>query len=137
MKKNQFIKTVFVGCLSVLSLSLMSCEKDAHKPPTIEFTSGTGYITTDGRVAKDSTINVSVKVTKVEDDIKSFNFSTSYDGAAASTVSNENIGKSEYGGFTRNVSYKTRSVAGQEKLIFTVTDADGNMNNKTLILTVN
>jgi hypothetical protein len=127
--------------LSVLTayfiLILISCDKEPEIPPTVELKTGAGYTFQDATVAKDSTLKVGIIATKTEDDLKTYNVSVSYDGAAStSTIENFTISSAEKALYDKDVTFSARNQAGVEKYYFTITDVDGNIVQKTLVFTV-
>lgn len=122
--------------MAVLALAY-SCEKDKRVPPALELKSGSGYVYTDTTLGLQDTFKVSVKATKTEDELNTFNVSYAYDGASTTTTSqNITLSKSQYNGYENDFSLVTRNQAGKEKWVFTVTDRDGNVTNKSVTITV-
>lgn len=122
-----------LAIIAFFIVSLFSCEKDERKPPKMEFKTTNGYAFTDQALKKDTSIKVGVIVTKVEDDLKTFNVSNAFDNSGSmNTVSNEAISGNEKTGFSRDLNIKTRNQVGTERYVFTVTDVDGNIQNLTL-----
>jgi len=134
-KKNQITCMLLTATL----LIFQGCkkEKDKHVPPDVTFITTTGYIYSDTTLPTDTTVQVGIVATRTEDELRTLNVSHSFDNSTA-TVSDTTIAVSgnEVGGFTRTINISTRPNAGTEKYIFTVTDKDGNITTKSLILTV-
>jgi len=131
-------KLVYV-LLAVSSLVYLSssCNKDKHVPPAMSFISGTGLVSKDSSIAKNTQITFSVKVDKKEDDLNTLNVSYQYDSTNTSTTKdNFNLSSSEQGGFTKNYNVTLRNQVGKEKWIFTCTDKDGNVSTLSAIITV-
>lgn len=127
----------YVVMISLFSLVFSACEKDAHIPPDISLKTGAGYTTADATVAKNQSIMVGVTGVKKEDDMINYNVSYAYDNATTTTTyQNFSLTGSEQQNFTKDVTFTTRNVAGTEKWIFTITDKDGNIAQKTIVLTV-
>jgi hypothetical protein len=137
MKKN--LKHSFGSIIfTIITLYLLSCEKDQHNPPKLEFKIASGYVSADKSLPKDTTIHIGIIATKTEDEFKSYNASYFYDNSSTSnTLENTSISKAEEDGFTRDYStIKTRNQAGTEKYTFTVVDKDGNVGSISLNFTV-
>jgi hypothetical protein len=131
MKQTEFF--IFsMALIATIATSIFSCKKDAHKPPVVEFKTGSGLYTVKGNnldtLLRNTTYTIGLKVTKVEDELKSLNVSVAYDGAATSTsVYNASTSHSQYDGFEDSRPIATRNQAGIEKFTFAVTDFDGNI----------
>ncbi|MCB0395214.1 MAG: hypothetical protein KDD36_01090 [Flavobacteriales bacterium] len=122
-----------------LTVSFFSCkkEKDAHVPPDVVFKTSAGYTSADATVGQGDTLLVGIVATKTEDDLKSFNVSYAYDGASSTTTfHNYFMTSSEYEGYSADTEIITRNQVGTEKWVFSIVDRDGNITQKTLILTV-
>ena len=115
-----------------------SCKKDEMIPPTIDFTTGTGYTSTDSHIALDTDfkIGVSAKRTEDKDDLKTFAVTVSFDGEAATTIDNVTIPAAQAGEFTKDYDLTTRNSVGTEKYSFTVTNRDGLITTRTITITV-
>ena len=115
-----------------------SCKKDEMIPPTIDFTTGTGYTSTDSHIALDTDfkIGVSAKRTEDKDDLKTFVVTVSFDGEAATTIDNVTIPAAQAGEFTKDYDLTTRNAAGTEKYSFTVTNRDGLITTRVITITV-
>jgi len=115
-----------------------SCKKDEMIPPTIDFTTGTGYTSTDSHIALDTDfkIGVSAKRTEDKDDLKTFVVTVSFDGEAATTIDNVTIPAAQAGEFTKDYDLTTRNAVGTEKYSFTVTNRDGLITTRTITITV-
>jgi hypothetical protein len=129
--------------LALLSIALIiafsSCKKntDAHIPPDLAFKTGGAYTSGDRTITQGDSIKVGIIITKKEDDIKNLNISYAYDGNTSTTTSqNVVMTAAEYGGYDHDFWITTRNTAGTEKWIFTVTDRDGNLAQKSITLTV-
>lgn len=133
------IKKIATGILffATVSVSSMSCKKDKHIPPTVNFKTGTGYTSNDGSAARNSTIKVGIIADKVEDDMLTYNVSYAYDGAAT-TVTNQTftLAGTEQQHYDKDVTFNIRNQAGTEKWTFTITDKDGNIAQKQITFTV-
>jgi hypothetical protein len=122
---------------ALMSVVLFACEKDAHIPPDITLKTGVGYTSADATVGKGQSITVGVVGVKKEDDMINYNVSYAYDNATTTTTfQNFSITGSEQQNFNKDVTFTTRNVAGTEKWIFTITDKDGNIAQKSIVLTV-
>lgn len=127
-------------CLAIIFgvASFSSCEKDEMIPPTLDFTTGSGYISSDAHVALNTNFKIGVvaKRTEDKDDLKTFVVTVSYDGAAATTVENLTLTSAQGAEFTKDYNLTTRNVAGTEKYTFTVTNRDGLITSKSITITV-
>ena len=132
-KTNNFI---FIIAIGVILFS--SCKKDEMIPPTIDFTTGTGYTSADAHIALITAfkIGVDAKRTEDKDDLKTFVVTVSYDGGAEATIDNVALTSAQAGEFTKDYDLTTRNVAGTEKYTFTVTNRDGLITSKSITVTV-
>ena len=65
------------------------------------------------------------------------NVSYAFDGATTTTTfQTYNLTGSERQNYDKDVTFTTRNQAGTEKWIFTITDKDGNIVQKQIVLTV-
>ncbi len=132
----------FKTCILFLTMTFgiisFSCEKDEMIPPTIDFTTGSGYTSADSHIALDTDfkIGVTAKRTEDKDDLKTFVVTVSYDGGAETTIDNVTIPAAQAGEFTKDYDLATRNTAGSEKYSFTVTNRDGLITTKTIMITV-
>jgi hypothetical protein len=118
-------------------LFLSSCEKDKHIPPDVSLKTGATYVSADATVPKDTTITIGFVAEKTEDELKTFNISYAYDGAGTTTTAETfTLSSSEEEHYEKAYTITTRDVAGIEKWIFTITDRDGNIAQKQIVLTV-
>jgi hypothetical protein len=128
--------------LSLVTLTtvifLSSCDKDKMIPPTIDFTTTTGYTFADTHIALNTAfkIGVDAKRTESKDDLKTFSVTRSYDGTAATTVENLTLTSAQAAEFTKDYNFITRNAAGTEKYTFTVTNKDGLITTKSITITV-
>ena len=136
------MKITFKTCILFLTLAFgvisFSCEKDEMIPPTIDFTTGSGYTSADSHVALDTDfkIGVTAKRTEDKDDLKTFVVTVSYDGGAETTIDNVTIPAAQAGEFAKDYDLTTRNTAGTEKYSFTVTNRDGLITTKIITITV-
>lgn len=133
------IKTIMKTTLLLVTFGFLfsSCEKDAHIPPNVTLKTGAGYTSADATVGKNQAIMVGITGEKVEDDMIKYNVSYAYDGASStSTFQDFNLSGSEQQHYDKDVTFTTRNQAGTEKWVFTITDKDGNIAQKTITLTV-
>ena len=131
---DQFM-AVFVAA-SVILLSSCKKEEDERVPPDLSFNMGVGYTFADKTVLVDDSVIIGAIATRKEDDLKSFNISVLYDGALAANYFTYFMTAAETGYYAKELRIKTRSQTGTEKWIFSVTDKDGNITQKTITLTV-
>jgi hypothetical protein len=133
------IKYFLIASLAIVFMNA-SCKKkkaDPHVPPGVEFKHGGNYVDGDRSAGKSDTLLVGITATKTEDDLKSYNVSYAYDGATASTTFyNYLMNDSEKTGYSHDVEIITRSQAGSERWVFSIVDRDGNITQKTIVLTV-
>jgi hypothetical protein len=124
--------------VSLVVISFSSCEKDKMVPPTIDFLTGTGYTSADAHIALNTNfkIGVDAKRTESKDDLKTFVVTRLYDGGAETTIDNVTLTSAQAGEFTKDYNLTTRGIAGVEKYTFTVTNRDGLITTKSIIITV-
>jgi len=124
----------------LFTLTTISCKKkkaDQHVPPDVEFKTGGTYTNVDRTVNKSDTIVVGITATKTEDDLKSYNVSYRFDGSTTSTTFfNYLLSDAEKSSYSRDVTFVTRNQAGSETWVFSIVDRDGNITQKTIVLTV-
>lgn len=132
-------------CLFILIFSLLllsfSCKKkkaDPHVPPDVSLKSGGAYTDGDKTLNRLDTILVGITASKTEDNLKSYNVSYYYDGATVSTTFyNYLLTPDEANSYSKDLKIGTRDQAGSEKWVFSIVDRDGNITQKTILLTVN
>ena len=107
-------------------------------PPTIDFTTAAGYTSADSHIALDTDLKIGVTAKRTEDndDLKTFVVTVSYDGGAEATIDNVTIPAAQAGEFTKDYTLTTRNTAGTEKYSFTVTNRDGLITTRAIIITV-
>jgi hypothetical protein len=134
MKKLIFLSLILV------SLCLLNCKKkkiDKHIPPDVTLKSGTKYITGDISLPRQDTVKIGIIAEKTEDDLKSYNASYAYDGATSTTTFyNYYLQSNEYEYYEKDIQIITRNQAGTEKWILSIVDRDGNITQKTILITV-
>ena len=137
------MKTLLIRCSFIILITtavalLPSCKKDKMIPPTIDFTSGAGYVSADGHLAVNTAfkIGVTAKRTEPNDDLKTFIVTKSYDGGAEATIENVTIPSAQAGEFTTEYPFTTRNQGGTEKYTFTVTNRDGLITTKSITIIV-
>lgn len=129
--------TLLVFCLALLSFSCKKKKVDKHIPPDVSFKSGGIYTDGDKTVNKKDTVVVGITATKTEDDLKSYNVSYYYDGApSSSTFYNYLLTTAEANSYSHDIKIVARNLAGKEKWVFSIVDRDGNITQKTIMLTV-
>lgn len=133
-------KKIIFACSILFTAFIFSCKKntDAHVPPDLSFATGGSYTAADRTIVHGDSILVGVRIVKKEDDLRTLNISYSYDGGSSITWApgSHTMTTAEYGGYSGDFKIYTRNVAGTEKWIFTVTDRDGNLAQKSITLTV-
>lgn len=125
--------------LAILSFAFVisSCEKDEHVPPNVSLKTGAGYTSTDAAVAKGTAVTVGFVAEKTEDELKTFNVSYALNGATTTTTAETvTLSSSEEDHYEKDYTFTTQNTAGTEKWIFTITDRDGNIAQKQIVLTV-
>lgn len=133
------MKKALTAFIAIILILTGACKKetDAHIPPELSFKTGAGYTSGDATINQSDSVLVGVVITKKEDDLRTLNISYAYDGATSSTTSiNYIMTAAEYGGYNHDFWIRSRNQAGSEKWIFTVTDRDGNLAQKSFTLTV-
>ena len=132
------LKTSILFLVLAFGIISFSCKKDEMIPPTIDFTTGSGYASADSHIAQDTDfkIGVTAKRTEDKDDLKTFVVTVSYDGGAETTIDNVTIPAAQAGEFTKDYDLTTRNIAGSEKYSFTVTNRDGLITTKTITIAV-
>jgi len=131
----KFNTTVFIALFAALIFA--GCEKDKHIPPNIALKTGTGYTSADASVGKNVAVKVGITADKVEDDMVRYNVSYAFDGATTTTTSQEfTLTGTDQQHYDKDVTFNTRNQAGSEKWLFTITDKDGNIAQKVIVLTV-
>ncbi|MFL5752162.1 MAG: hypothetical protein ACJ76F_02050 [Bacteroidia bacterium] len=135
MKKINFL--FLIPFLLLIAGSCKKKKKDAHVPPDVNLKSGGNYTSGDKTLAHGDSILVGIIAKKTEDDLRSYNASYAYDGAGTTTTFfNVYLSASEYEYYEKDLWLKTRAVAGSEKWTFSIVDKDGNITQKSLVLTV-
>ena len=131
-------KFLFLIGITILGMSA-SCKKntDPHIPPDLAFKTGAGYTSGNATITQGDSVLVGVVITKKEDDIRNLNISYAYDGnTTTTTLQTVIMTAAEYSGYNHDFWIHSRNVAGTEKWVFTVTDRDGNLAQKSFTLTV-
>ena len=122
---------------AAFSIAAVSCKKDKHVPPTVNFKTGAGYTANDVSIARNSAIKVGIVADKVEDDMFTYNVSYAYDGAATTVTSQTfTLAGTEQQHYDKDVTFTLRNQAGSEKWTFTITDKDGNITQKQITFSV-
>lgn len=121
-------------------VTITSCKKkkvDPHVPPDVVLKNGSIYTSSDKTLNKKDTIIVGIIATKTEDDLKSYNVSYSYDGnTTGTTFYNYVLTTNEATSYSSDIKIGCRNQTGTEKWTFTIVDRDGNLVQKTIVLTV-
>jgi hypothetical protein len=114
---------------------LFSCKKetDPRVHPDMVFKTGPGYTSANDTVPMQDTLTIGVIIDKTEDPLIALNVSVAYDGASSSTVHNQDLSGDHV---EHDQQVITRDQAGTESWIFSVTDRDGNITTKNIVLTV-
>ena len=124
-----------IGIALVAAPLLFSCKKesDPRVHPAMVFKTGPGYVSANDTVHMQDTLTIGVVIDKTEDPLIALNVSVAYDGASSSTVHNENL-SGDHVEYDQQVI--TRAQAGSENWSFSVTDRDGNITTKSILLQV-
>ncbi len=131
------LTTVILFCLSVFFVNCKKKKGDARIPPNVTLKTGGKFISGDVTLPKQDTIMVGITATKTEDNLKSYNASYAYDGAASTTTFfNYLLAESEYNNYSKDLQIVTRNQAGSERWVFSIVDRDGNITQKTIVITV-
>jgi hypothetical protein len=133
-------KTRIILLIVLPLIMAFSCKKkkaDPHVPPDVTFKTGGKFISGDCTKAKQDTFWVGITATKTEDDLRSYNASYAYDGAAnTTTFFDYKLQPNEYESYSKDLQIITRNQNGNEKWVFTIVDRDGNLVQKTINITV-
>lgn len=121
--------------LGLVAGSVMACRKetDPRVPPAMVFRTGPGYTAMNDSVSLSDTLLIGVIIDRTEDPLIALNISVAYDGAGSTTVRNVPL-NGEHVEVDEVVA--TRAQAGTERWIFSVTDRDGNVTTRDLLLWV-
>ncbi len=134
------MKTITTLLILATSVFLCNCKKakaDPHIPPNVEYKTGGKYISDNVTLPKQDTVMIGMTATKTEDNLKSYNVSYAYDGASTTnTFFNYLLAESEYNGYSKDVTIVTRNQAGSERWVCSMVDRDGNITQKTIVVTV-
>lgn len=134
------IKKTIILLIVFVSLMNISCKKpktDPRVPPDVKFKTGTGFTVSDITIKKNDTLKVGITSTKTEDNLKSYNVSYAYDGASSTTnFFNYFLQESEYSYYEKDIQIISRNQNGTERWVFSIVDRDGNLTQKTIVLTV-
>ncbi len=129
------LKLIFA--ILIAAFIAWSCEKDKRVPPDLSFRTGTNFISRDTTVGKDTEVVVGVIAQMTEDFLKTFSVSHAYDNNATTTTDTTiALGNTSNAHYETFYPIQTRNQAGTEKWIFTITDMDGNIAQKQIVLTV-
>ena len=136
--KNSTTLSLLTFVIILFSFSCKKTKADQHVPPDVTFKSGGIYTDGDKTVNKKDTIVVGLTATKTEDDLKSYNVSYLYDGATSSTTFyNYVLTAAEANSYSHDIKLGARNQSGTEKWVFSIVDRDGNITQKTIVVTVN
>lgn len=135
--KNSKIMIVLTAVIFSVSAFMQSCKEDERVPPDVVFKTGGSYTSANATVAAGDTVLVGITADKTEDELSTFNVSYAYDGAATTTTATtESLTEAQEEHFETDYEIVTRSTAGSERWVFTITDRDGNITSVELTLTV-
>ncbi len=131
-------KIAVLSFITLLSVSIFSCEKDKRTPPDLTLETGTGFVSTDTTFMVGTTLKVKAHAKKTEDELKTFNASYAYDGATTTTTKDTYTisSSSEKKDYTKEYTFVLRNTAGTEEWSFSITDRDGNITTKKIKVTV-
>jgi VCBS repeat-containing protein len=133
--KNIFKAVLLISIVAIFA----SCEKDEGKLPNIAFKTGGNYITSDVTKAGGSAILIGIDASKAEDKdvLKKFNITKSVNGAAGTTIVDQDLSGDNGDNFSYDYSATLDTIHGQtNKYTFTVTNRDGLTNQVALTVTV-
>lgn len=121
--------------LGVVAALGMACRKetDPRVPPAMAFRTGPGHTAANDTVGMSDTLLIGVIIDRTEDPLIALNVSVAYDAGGSTTVRNVPL-SGEHVEVEETVV--TRDQAGTERWIFSVTDRDGNVTTRDLILWV-
>lgn len=126
--------------LTALANISSNCKKskvDPHTPPDVVLKTGGNYVSGDKTVNKKDSVLVGITATKTEDDLKSYNVTPYYDGATTGTsFFDYKMNDNEKQGYSKDLYIVARNQSGSEKWVFSIVDRDGNITQKTIVLTV-
>ena len=131
----------FLFCGIAIAAIISSCKSkgsdDAMILPKIMLKTDAGYSARDTNVAGGTALLTGIIANKTEsnDVLKIFSITRSLDGGAASTVYNENLTAAQGDTYSKDYQIVTRSTAGTEKYIYTISNRDGLVNNISLTVT--
>jgi hypothetical protein len=121
-------------------MALASCKKtkvDPHVPPDVSLKTGGIYTSDNKTVKKSDTLTVGLIATKTEDDLKSYNISVRFDASSTSnTTFNYLMTSAEIDRYEHDHQLIARAQTGTETWLFSIVDRDGNITQKTIVLTV-
>jgi len=136
--KNLNYYFILILTLFLISFSCKKKKADAHVPPSVVLKSGGPYTDADKAVHKKDTVLIGIVATKTEDDLKSYNASYTYDaGTSSTTFYNYLMTDDEKTAYSHDIKIGVRNQNGTEKWVFSIVDRDGNITQKTIVLTVN
>jgi len=135
------MKYLFYSLLfALLGFSIQSCDEDEGKRPDIEFKTGGNYTSSDVTVANGDTLLIGIHAAKTEDEdvLKHFNVSVSADGAAATSIYDEDLMGADQDQYDEDFNFPIPPFPGHNyKLTATVTNRDGLTNSVSLTVTAN
>lgn len=124
-------------CLLLTGAFLFSsCEKDERVPPELTFKTTAGYTSGDVSAGMNDTLLVGIQADKTEDELNTFNISRAIDGGNSTTVDNYTLTGTQEEHYELDYELITGATAAVENWTFTVTDRDGNITTKTIVVTV-
>ncbi len=135
------MKKISLLMFSVLACGLLflsSCSSDSSTPqaqlPSIQFVGGTGYTSGDVTVATGASLKIGIiALSNSTSNAKLVNFTiTSVSNNVPHVLLDSTINTNSY---TVDIKYTASVTAGQENLIFKVTDKDGQANQVSLVVT--
>lgn len=135
---NKISHLIIATLTTFLIFTGLSCKKDPGRLPDISFITGTGYLSSDGAVARNTSFKIGINAakTEAEDVLKTFNISVSYDGGASETLLTQPLTSAQEDNYTYDLVKNTRNQAGTEKYSFTITNRDGLINTISITITV-
>jgi hypothetical protein len=137
----QYRSLLLAGITAILViLGMSSCRKtiEVGSKPSLEFVSGTDFITTDSTLIQDKKYMIKIQANHAEDLTPNtvFEIVRTYSGTADTTVYYHDLTGDEQANYSYIHSFTTLKKAGTERYTFTVKNSYGIVNQKILVMTV-
>ena len=137
MKIN--IKNTLILCMAVSITFLFSCKKeDEGEELSLDFKKSEGYTYSNQIIMSDTSVTIGIvaSTTKKKDPIIRFNISESINDSASFTVVSKNLDASSYD-YDYTFDFQDIVSGNTHNYIFTITNKDGKIKQKSLTLTAN